>query len=641
MPSCHDGVDCGPSRGYNVGYKCPAKGSKHAVNNTSEAINTQIGQSYEPKGYCYIAGSVGSHITCPCNGEWDQSEGNGCYYLNTPTEGATGCDFGRSGCNGGTGCCGIAGKRLKCTRKAYNGDAKECCLTPGLTTTNNGQLTCDPKYHNQSSDSCTTPLASYCSTNINDWLDPKDRPQTAPPKKSAVGVNYDSFTSSSVKPANVACSYGDCSDACKTIIGWNSARNLSGISYQKMNNECVSNCKKLYQKDWTSSSGGNASERDGKYYPSCIEIVPKHLGDGVSIKGYEFNSIPQNYNKDDIQGFRYRPWVKESDIYPHKPPVYNCKEVYNSSANPKTKKAMTSMSIKELSKKYPINTKDPRGIKLWDNFRELCSENPDACDLTLSDACKGFTRDQIADAAKDQYTKCKSGEPCDTRNLATLCACHLSPNEYKDYNGILDKKSYESCDPLCITPGSIPKTSNGKPVTCKENVCIIDHVTVDILNSKTGDVNLNQACPGCKGGDGQGCFCYFRDINILSQGSTAGHLNIKQDCGKCFKITDDPSNPQPVDCKTGKPITKTKSNRTITTTDDDSEQKGGNSTMEKTGESEFFNKYKIWIIAGVVVLILIFILWWVGTSGKKSGTATEKNNTNTDFNPNILASINV
>jgi hypothetical protein len=112
-----------------------------------------------------------------------------------------------------------------------------------------------------------------------------------------------------------------------------------------------------------------------------------------------------------------------------------------------------------------------------------------------------------------------------------------------------------ACDPLCMLPDVAKQWVNGVQAQCHQNLCIIDNVAINIINSKeSGGINFNVVC-GCGQGSGT-CRCVFSDISIFQENSSIlGGLNFQSNCGSCVKP--DPANQGNfinISCDTGLPI---------------------------------------------------------------------------------------
>ncbi|MFS8159056.1 MAG: hypothetical protein ACMG6E_02370, partial [Candidatus Roizmanbacteria bacterium] len=125
-----------------------------------------------------------------------------------------------------------------------------------------------------------------------------------------------------------------------------------------------------------------------------------------------------------------------------------------------------------------------------DTIVNVCRNNAGACDPTLKEKCQGVTREQLSSNV----------------NLANLCGCFLEDIEYAKFSGFGVKAAI--CDPVCTIGTSVKKwdqatTNPAKFDECKQSLCIIDDVTINVLaNSNVGDITFSQACGNCaKAGD--------------------------------------------------------------------------------------------------------------------------------------------
>ena len=114
--------------------------------------------------------------------------------------------------------------------------------------------------------------------------------------------------------------------------------------------------------------------------------------------------------------------------------------------------------------------------------------------------------------------------------LRRWCGCMLSSESYASrYAGI----SIE-CTPTCNSSNVL---QYGIP--CRGTQCILDGITVSLINSSVGDVTLSQVCQSCGriySSDTmtvrQTCDCIVRDVSIAAIGASMGGINIKEICGE-------------------------------------------------------------------------------------------------------------
>lgn len=106
-----------------------------------------------------------------------------------------------------------------------------------------------------------------------------------------------------------------------------------------------------------------------------------------------------------------------------------------------------------------------------------------------------------------------------TPNQVDWCGCLVMPPDQ-------DRQIYGdniACYPLCHQASTVQLVdSQNRLIQCNNQVCIVDDVTVNVVDSRTGNVNLTQICPGCSGD----CTCIVNDVDVIGTG-----LNIQQYCG--------------------------------------------------------------------------------------------------------------
>lgn len=176
---------------------------------------------------------------------------------------------------------------------------------------------------------------------------------------------------------------------------------------------------------------------------------------------------------------------------------------------------------------------------------DLCKLQPGACDAFLKERC-AWVKD-----TKDIE---------DDDKVMELCGCFLSDDIYnKDYANLAKPPLPKVCTPPCtypdaISPGEADVSGEGMHFeTCKRHICVMDNITVTIINSKViGDINFEMLC----GGISDASSCYFSDIAVSEIDSKLeGKVKFDVDCNNsCFRFDhNNPLNTTRVDCKTFKP----------------------------------------------------------------------------------------
>lgn len=212
--------------------------------------------------------------------------------------------------------------------------------------------------------------------------------------------------------------------------------------------------------------------------------------------------------------------------------------------------AVDNLMTKGLFSMYPETTS---------NLLGFCN-SMGACDAQLNSICSAYKRQDVLDAYK-KYLELTAINPDDPnaipyKNIYQACGCHLPSSQYSTWNNLGVDQVNVACDPLCLLPNVIPQYNNGTRASCTQNLCVLDNISIDIVNSQTGNINFNTVCGNCStsGTSGSNCRCVFSNINVFQSGSTVGSINFAQNCGTCSMP--DPNNPGNfinIDCKTGMP----------------------------------------------------------------------------------------
>ena len=192
-------------------------------------------------------------------------------------------------------------------------------------------------------------------------------------------------------------------------------------------------------------------------------------------------------------------------------------------------------------------------------------------------------------------------------NIASFCGCYLPANQYQTTQNQVGLS--KQCDPLCTFATAVPLV-NGQGVVqkCQQTVCIINDVSVNLVNSRGGDISFNQLCGNC---NDAGCSCSIVDVNINAQNSTIGDINLKQNCTStnCFKTNPDNGQLIPVSCD-------------ATANQQDGELETGRQGQANEDQIQKNNKaLRITVISvGVAVFVLLIVglllIFWA--SGRKT-----------------------
>lgn len=165
------------------------------------------------------------------------------------------------------------------------------------------------------------------------------------------------------------------------------------------------------------------------------------------------------------------------------------------------------------------------GFNPWQDFiyANVCCPYPGVCQSGLETVCATKTAQRI------------SLNP----TTAQWCGCHLPAGEYEAYSVKFNVPP--ECTPMCNRAGTIPIVGiNAEPVMCKQDTCIIDGVTVNLINSQIGGgINFDQVCANCGGAN---CSCIISNTTIDIENSTIGGNVIPVSAG-CGSFTCSQTNP--------------------------------------------------------------------------------------------------
>ena len=91
--------------------------------------------------------------------------------------------------------------------------------------------------------------------------------------------------------------------------------------------------------------------------------------------------------------------------------------------------------------------------------------------------------------------------------------------------------------PYCNRAGTIPAVGPDgvTPLTCTNNICLIDDVTINLINSSvSGNLAFDQVCGGCGSsspGVTSSCSCIIQGDSITAVNSQInGNISLNQSC---------------------------------------------------------------------------------------------------------------
>ena len=219
--------------------------------------------------------------------------------------------------------------------------------------------------------------------------------------------------------------------------------------------------------------------------------------------------------------------------------VYNCPQAYSNKINTsqnvlnynKENQASAQEDVNLLFINYQTtntitdDVTSPEYSTFQETLLDLCIDPalPGICGKYLNDYCASFTREQVQNSP----------------TLIEFCGCYTDPNQ-----NYLKYTKDPSCDPLCHRSTTSQKANDntGEILICPENVCVINDVVINTINTDVANgINFTSVCGGCAGTSGPtgvtgpGCFCVVSaDINgsvAQTMGSIGISINFDQFCG--------------------------------------------------------------------------------------------------------------
>ena len=172
------------------------------------------------------------------------------------------------------------------------------------------------------------------------------------------------------------------------------------------------------------------------------------------------------------------------------------------------------------------------GYNPWQDmlYDTICCPYPGLCQPALTQVCALATTQRLAL----------------NPSLNKWCGCHLPQGEYQDYS--VKYNVPPECTPMCNRASAVPLTGlDGLPIQCQQNICIIDNVTLNLINSEIGGgVNFNNLCGSCAN---TFCSCIISDTTIDITNSIIGGnvIPITQICGQLTCSKTNPGNTGPAD----------------------------------------------------------------------------------------------
>lgn len=144
-----------------------------------------------------------------------------------------------------------------------------------------------------------------------------------------------------------------------------------------------------------------------------------------------------------------------------------------------------------------------------DTLLDACKSMPGVCEPVQSYMCNQCNRDQISGS----------------NAFLTFCGCNSNASRTSNtfYSNTMSNFD-PACDPLCTNSRAIQNvdTTTGITQQCNANVCVIDNVNIDAVDTTFGQLpSFTQVCPACADGTGN-CVCIINS-NFSNISSIAGY----------------------------------------------------------------------------------------------------------------------
>lgn len=170
--------------------------------------------------------------------------------------------------------------------------------------------------------------------------------------------------------------------------------------------------------------------------------------------------------------------------------------------------------MRSVLEKYTSSYKLGENQAFNQQLYQTCCSYPGLCSVGLNQVCSSVNLTELKN-----------------ETLGRWCGCHMNSNYYdyysEQYN--IDKE----CTPMCTRYGTIREIDNTSNLAkeCDSSVCIIDNVTLNMINSSASGIQFNQLCSGCTDSN---CSCIVSGASVDVTNSTIGGyvIPVTQGCGQ-------------------------------------------------------------------------------------------------------------
>lgn len=457
--------------------------SKGRIADDTSDVETASDGKYNMRNFCTIAGAGGNNQRT----KWCDKVGDSEWSYESQGSGCcyNDCnnyqDFGFGCCNA---CCGIVGAGVKCKRTRYKAKATNCCVRDLFW--HSGYPNCSDSEINSSDNNIGSKGLDRC------WLD-SDR------EKTCNVINRDITNISCRDNMLTYCTGGDLQDPADTswISRWIEL-NPDGDKGLGVNG--IPPCQYALQRNLFTTSQCPKGKNDLSCSTSNSNMIDLYCMVDPSKANLCANTIqPSDFKSS--SGFTWSTDLMDALF---------------------TKYRQNGLQLGTLPGFAGYNS-------FQNNIFSICYMVPGICEDALQNLC---ATDTIQDLTLNP-------------SLVPWCGCHLPDEQYSRYTNQF--QITKECTPTCNRAGVIKASdpSGTNPLTCEQNVCIIDDVTIALAQTNVGGpISFTQICGNC-GSQGSGqatCDCTFSGITVGVAGSNiGGGINFSQQCGNttCLQLNPD------------------------------------------------------------------------------------------------------
>lgn len=178
---------------------------------------------------------------------------------------------------------------------------------------------------------------------------------------------------------------------------------------------------------------------------------------------------------------------------------------------------------------HPFDENTFSSSVLQNELMSACVDVPGICELSEAPMCKSCSRQRIGESA----------------NLIEYCGCYATPDPQ------FNSSASPQCDYLCTMAASskLRDVINGNILQCDQTTCIINNVSINSVNSSTGNISFEQVCNQCLGSNTCKCFLDVSIPNVISNmGLNESNFSVKCPYATCYVTDSNGSNPKNTDC---------------------------------------------------------------------------------------------